>query len=136
MPDDQLEELDGILGANIEPDQNKTGWEGWVPFTLRLTDYLATLSRSPTTIVADEQGKPLDRHRAQKLLARVRPLYGGEDYSWHGLRYNATAEMGELPDEVIGSVTAHNITAMVRKYAWQGRQRRLAKVARKPGTGT
>jgi integrase len=133
---DQLEELDGILGANIEPDQNKTGWEGWVPLTPRLTDYLATLSRSLTTIVADKQGKPLDRHRAQKLLAKVRPLYGGEGYSWHGLRYNATAEMGELSDEVIGSVTGHKSSAMVRKYAGKGRQRRLAKAARKPGTGT
>lgn len=126
---DQLEDLDGILGANIEPDQNKTEWEGWVPFTPRLVTYLAKRPRSLTTIVADAQGKPLDRHRAQKLLAKTRPLYGGEKYSWHGLRYNATAEMGGLSDEMIGSVTGHKSSAMVRKYAGKGRQRRLAKAA-------
>lgn len=131
---DQLEEIDGILGANIEPDQNKTGWEGWVPFTPRLTAYLAKLPRSLTTIVADDQGRSLDRHQAQKLLAKLRPLYGGEDYGWHGLRNNATAEMGGLPDEVIGAVTGHKSSAMVRKYAGKGRQRRLAKTARKAGT--
>jgi len=131
---DQLEEIDGILGANIAPDQNKTGWEGWVPFSPRLTAYLAKLPRSLTTIVADDQGRSLDRHQAQKRLAKLRPLYGGEDYGWHGLRYNATAELGELPDEVIGAVTGHKSSAMVRKYAGKGRQRRLAKTARKTRT--
>ena len=133
---DQLEEIDGILGVNIEPAQNKTGWKGWVPFTPRLTKYLDGIPWSLTTIVADYQGKPLDRHRAQKLLAKVRGKYGGEDYGWHGLRYNATAEMGALSDEMIGAVTGHKSSAMVRKYAGKERQRRLAKAARKPGAGT
>lgn len=98
---DQLEEIDGILGVNVEPGQNKTEREGWVPLTPRLTAYLATLPRSLTTIVADERGKPITKDRAAKLLAKVRLLYGGEAYTWHGLRYSATEELAHLPDEVI-----------------------------------
>lgn len=122
---------DDIEDGGINVVQQKTGAALWVPMTETLAAYLAGMPRSLTTIAADGQGKPLDRHRAQKLLAAVRPSYGGEAFTWHGLRYNAVAEIGDKPDEVIGAISGHRSPAMVKKYAGKGRQRRLAKEARK-----
>lgn len=110
--------------------QQKTGTRLWVEPTERLRAYLDDVPRTLSTITAGPDGKPIDRHRAQKLLSNVRPLYGGQAYVWHGLRYNATAEISDQTDEVIGAVTGHRSPSMVRKYAGPTRQKRLAKRAR------
>ena len=130
----RLSDVLAMEWAHIEDDginvvQQKTGAKLWVPFTPALRDYLAGIDRSLTFIVHDK-GRAVDRHRAQKLLARVRPLYGGEAFGWHGLRYNAAAEIGEHSDEVVGAITGHASAQMIRKYTGKGRQRKLARKAR------
>ncbi len=86
-----------------------------MPFTQRLTTYLAGLPRGLTTIVADELGRPLDRHKAQKLLEKIRPAYRGEAFSWHGLRYNAAAELADRTDKEVGAISGHKSRATIRK---------------------
>lgn len=135
----RLDDCLGMTWSDIEDDginviQQKTGQGLWVPFTPALKAYLATLPRSLTYIVHNGKGERLDRHRAQKLLAAVRPLYGGEAYTWHGLRYNAAEELGDRTDEEVGAITGHRSPQMVRKYTGKGRQRKLAKAARRTGT--
>lgn len=116
-------------GINVR--QGKTDIPLWVPMTERLADYLDTLPRGLTTIIADENGKSIDRHRAQKLLEAVRPLYDGEAFSWHGLRYNAAEEIGDKTDEQVGAITGHKTRKMVQKYTGRTRQQRLARSARR-----
>lgn len=126
LPDGTEVRIPGVIVT-----QNKTGWRGWIPMSDTLAAYLSTLDRSLTTIACDPRGKPITSDRAQKELKKVRPLYGGEDFNWHGLRYNASEELGHLSNDHIGAITGHKSAAMIQKYAGHARQKKLAIEARK-----
>lgn len=115
----------------IAVTQGKTGAALWIPFTPALSDHLATLPRTLTTIAATRKGTPYSYRMAHDLLRVTRAKCGAEAYSWHGLRKNAAAELAEAgcSDAQIMAVTGHRTSAMVRKYTARAEQRRLARGA-------
>ena len=120
-----------IEDGGVSVVQQKTGEALWIPFTAECDAYLAGLPRTLNTIVADGSGQALSLSRADKALRAVWGSYGGEGFTWHGLRYSAIEALGHLTDEQIGSVSGHRSTGMIRRYAGKTRQRKLAKEARK-----
>lgn len=120
-----------IDGAGINVKQGKTGAKLWVPFTPALAAILDDTPRVGMTICAWGRGKPTSYRGAADLIHAVRVEIGAERWDIHSLRYNAASELGAAgcSDELIQSVTGHQTSAMVVKYAGPERQKARAKEA-------
>ena len=123
---------DQIDDSGILLTQSKTGEKLWIPFTPHLENYLSTLEKTGLTIVCNDIGQPLTYQAIRQRMTKPRSRAGAEDYSLHGLRYNAASELFEAgcSDAEVQAITGHRTRAMVAKYGKGARQRRLAREAR------
>lgn len=122
---------DWIDGEGISLRQGKTRTALWIPFTPRLAGYLAELPRKSLTIIAGADGRPLQYFTAAKTVMAIRKQIGAEEFTIHGWRYTAAAELAAAgaSDEEVQAITGHKSRAMVVKYAGAQRQRAHATAA-------
>ncbi|PRX33963.1 Site-specific recombinase XerD [Meinhardsimonia xiamenensis] len=126
-----------IRDGGIEVRQGKTGSRLWIPFTPRLAAYLARLPRRGMTIVCGRDGRPVTYHYAAAEIRRIRDRIGALDYTIHGWRYTAAAELAAAgcSDDEIQAITGHKALAMVAKYAGPSRQEARARAAQARRSG-
>lgn len=119
---------DHIRDGGIEVRQSKTTTRLWIPFTPRLAAYLDRLPRRALTIAASPDGRPLTYNAAAHAVMQIRKAISAEDYTIHGWRYTAAAELAAAgcTDDEIQAITGHKARAMVVKYAGPARQQRHA----------
>jgi integrase len=122
---------DHIRDGGIEVKQAKTRAKLWIPFTPRPGDYLGAQPRRGLTIATGKDGRPLNYQQAAAEIRRVRKASKCEEYTIHGWRYTAAAELAAAgcTDEEIQAITGHKARAMVIKYAGATRQEQRARIA-------
>lgn len=111
--------------------QGKTDKPMWIPFTDRLTDYMATVEKKGLTVITDMAGRPVRYRTVADEMRKVKAAMEHPEavrYKTHGLRKNATIELYQsgCDDEMVKAVTGHSGVEMLKKYGGMIRQRELA----------
>lgn len=119
---------DQIAGGGIHVKQGKTAARLWIPLPPDLAEHLGSIRREGLTIVAGRQGRPLSYDAARKRIMRVRVRSETAEWTIHGWRYTAAADLaaGGATDDEVASITGHKSVAMLKLYSGDERQRWLA----------
>jgi integrase len=122
-----------IEGDGINVKQNKTGHELYIPFTRRLSDFLATTPKKALWIAPQMHGQQTHYNTAEQRFRVIRKAIGGEGFVMHGWRYTAAHHLAlaGCTDAEIAAITGHKSLEMVAKYSRKASQRGLAERAQK-----
>ncbi|MEY8841938.1 tyrosine recombinase XerC [Cribrihabitans sp. XS_ASV171] len=120
-----------IKGGEWDFTQGKGDKPMWIPFTDRLSAYLANVEKKGLTVITDAQGRPVSYRTVAQEMRKVKAEMqhpGATKYVTHGLRKNATIELyrAGCDDEMVKAVTGHSGVEMLKKYGGPIRQRELA----------
>ena len=122
-----------IEGDGINVKQNKTGAELYIPFTARLSDFLAKTPKEGLWIATTTNGRKMPYNTAEQRFRALRKAVGGEGYVMHGWRYTAAHHLAlaGCTDAEIAAITGHKSLEMVAKYSRKASQRGLAETAQR-----
>lgn len=120
-----------VEGDGINVTQNKTGAELYIPFTRRLSAFLATTPKRGFFIATTAHGTATHYNTAEQRFRRIRKAIGAQGYVMHGWRYTAAHHLAQAgcTDAEIASITGHKSLEMVAKYSRKHGQRQLAENA-------
>lgn len=120
-------------GEAITYTQSKTSGVVWAPLLPRVRSILDVAKRNAKglTIVADRRGRPLNYDRLEYRFRKVRAAIGGEGYSMHGWRKNATVALLEAgcTEDQVKAITGHTTSGMVQLYGRAVNRKTQAKEA-------
>jgi integrase len=121
-------------GKGINLVQQKTGRELWIPALPQLKEMLDAKKqgeRKALSILTLPSGRPLTKDIFKDRWRKAIIGAGLDGYTFHGLRYTATAllfEAGATPQEA-AAITGHKSWTMLEKYGRSAQQKHLAQAA-------